>query len=111
MLPAQLPKNGWRPPTPVLVKVNVDTAVKDYLRYIRVGVVIRDGARVVLAAASKRYRGRFTPHIAKCLAACAGMKRVVSCGFGVWQLASDSHNIVRSIQRRTRQAPEASYYR
>ena len=62
------PKQHWKPPTMGQLKINVDATVRQNKSFNGVGLVIRNEEGEVLMAVSKRIEGRFSPHVAECLA-------------------------------------------
>ncbi|GMN53123.1 hypothetical protein TIFTF001_022268 [Ficus carica] len=90
-------KIPWKPPEHGTWMINVDAAVNEALDYIGVGVVIRDGFGVVVAALARRIFGKFSPHVGDCLAVRDGLSLAHACGTKKFVVKLNVLNVVRTI--------------
>ncbi|EXB60957.1 Importin subunit alpha [Morus notabilis] len=75
--------------------------------YVGIGIVARDRQGVVLGACFIRIPGRFSPHVAECMAVREGALFAVSNGFSEWVIESDVINAVQKVQTPSDRASEA----
>ncbi|XP_024019889.1 uncharacterized protein LOC112091171 [Morus notabilis] len=100
-------RHAWRPLEGDLVKINVDALVLSFVDYVRIGVVARDRAGIVLAAASTKFLGRFSPHMAECIAIREGTMLARNLGFEKWVVELDAINAVNVVHSPPVRALEA----
>lgn len=85
-----------------MVKINVDVVVKDGKDQIRIVIVIRGTAGVVLSAATLRISGCFSPHMGDCMAVREGIMLAQRQGYSRWMA------VVCAIQSPLSRSPDSS---
>lgn len=87
-----------------MLKINVDASVLSFANYVGIGAVAQDHLGTVLAATSLHISGRFSPHIAECLAIKEGVKLAQAQGFSARLVESNAFNVVVVVRSPPNQA-------
>ncbi|EXB55380.1 hypothetical protein L484_016747 [Morus notabilis] len=64
-----------------IYQLNARTSVLSFVDYVGIGIVARDSVGIVLAAASTKFPGRISPHIAEWIAIREGTMLARNLGF------------------------------
>ena len=93
-----MPLHRWIPPREEGLKLNVDVAFI-YGRDVNgLGAIIYDFVDQVGIAMSKCGSRGYSPHIAKCMPLCEGLKIVLQYGIEVVDVETDARNVILAIQ-------------
>lgn len=92
------PQTSWYPPIHGCINVNVDDVVDHSKEHIGISVVACVEHGFVIAAATKRMIGRFSPHLDKCVAVREGVWLALVLGFSEWTVETDAINVFLATQ-------------
>ncbi|GMN68428.1 hypothetical protein TIFTF001_037504 [Ficus carica] len=82
------------------LKLNVDAACRPGMEVDGVGACIRDSEGAMVACLAKKIVGRFSPHLAECIALRKGLEFAASRGLQVAFMESDAANVVSAVNER-----------
>ncbi|GMN48528.1 hypothetical protein TIFTF001_017699 [Ficus carica] len=91
------PQTSWYPPIHGCINVNVDDVVDHSKEHIGISVVACVEHGFVIAAATKRMIGRFSPHLDKCVAVREGVWLALVLGFSEWTVETDAINALEVV--------------
>ncbi|XP_023905686.1 uncharacterized protein LOC112017468 [Quercus suber] len=96
-MPRPQPRAQWSPPPPNCLKLNFDEAIFPELGKARLGVVVHDSQRNVIASLSEQAPLPFSSDIVEAMAAAKAMVFAQELGIADFVLEGDSEVVINSL--------------